>query len=70
MLDVLQDQWARMSHGDRVLVQAGVYRNDRQVRVKHVVHGIDKWDPRCEIEVRPLQMQQVEMVDVDMNGRC
>lgn len=40
------------------LVQAGVYRNDRQVREKHVFHGIDARNPRCEIEIEALQAQQ------------
>lgn len=62
VLDVLQDRWAK-SKGlpgmDRRLVQAGVYRNDRQVREKHVFHGIDKTNPRAEIEVEPLNSQQL-----------
>lgn len=57
VLDVLQDRYS--GKGDaRTLVQAGVYRNDRQVREKHVHHGIDKANPRTEIEVEPLVMQQ------------
>ena len=57
VLDVLQDRWKRGKPGlaagsdARVLVQAGVYRNDRQVREKHVYHSIDKRNPRCEVEV-------------------
>jgi len=45
--------------GERVLVQAGVYRNDRQVREKHVFHGIDRANPRTEVEIVPLQAQQI-----------
>ena len=57
VLDVLQDRY----HGkgkDRVLVQRGVIVNDRQVREKHVIHGIDKRNPRAEIEIEPLHPQQ------------
>lgn len=53
VLDVLQDQW----HGkgrDRFLLQPGVYRNDRQVREKHIYHRIDRANPRCDIVVEPL----------------
>lgn len=61
VLDVLQDQWSRVGEV-RVLSQAGVYRNDRQVRVKIVRHGIDKVNPRCEVWVRALQDQQGELL--------
>ena len=60
ILDVLQDRYS--GRGEfRELVQKGVIRNDRQVREKHVHHGIDKANPRAEIEVEPL-MQQSELV--------
>lgn len=65
ILDVLQDRWARTvsrnpaAPSERVLLQPGVYRNDRQVREKHVFHGIDRKNPRTEIEVVPLHAQQV-----------
>jgi Holliday junction resolvase RusA-like endonuclease len=58
VLDVLQDRWGKREEGTRPLLQAGVYRNDRQVREKHVYHGIDKRNPRAEIEVEALVMQQ------------
>jgi len=53
VLDVLQDRWVRgvNRHGHRILVQDGVYRNDRQIKEKHVFHGIDKLNPRVEVEV-------------------
>jgi Holliday junction resolvase RusA-like endonuclease len=55
VLDVLQDRWDRANAtSDRALVQAGVYRNDRQVREKHVYHGIDKRNPRAEVMVEPM----------------
>lgn len=62
VLDVLQDRWS--GRGDeRVLVQPGVYRNDRQVRRKVVEHGIDRRNPRAEITVRPLQAQQGDLLE-------
>ncbi|CAG9255921.1 RusA family crossover junction endodeoxyribonuclease [Paraburkholderia caribensis] len=61
VLDVLQDRYRTVKRGDgnvRELVQRGVYINDRQVREKHVFHGIDKRNPRAEIVVEALQAQQ------------
>ncbi|RYF47240.1 MAG: RusA family crossover junction endodeoxyribonuclease [Comamonadaceae bacterium] len=56
VLDILQDRWAKSKlDGKRVLVQAGVYQNDRQVREKHVYHAIDRRAPRVEIVVEPVQ---------------
>lgn len=34
-----------------IMQKAGVYVNDRQVREKHIFHGIDKLNPRTEILV-------------------
>ena len=48
---------------ERVLISNGVYRNDRQVREKHIFHGIDASRPRAEIEVVPLEGQQMSLVD-------
>jgi Holliday junction resolvase RusA-like endonuclease len=65
VLDVLQDQWGRTKPKNaivppqRLLLQDGVYRNDRQVREKHVYHGVDRVNPRVEIEVEALAPQQV-----------
>lgn len=61
VLDVLQDRWSKaagLAGTDRRLAQAGVYRNDRQVREKHVYHGIDRKNPRVEVLVEPMQAQQ------------
>ena len=58
VLDVLQ---ARYAKGTRELVRFGVYGNDRQVREKHVFHGIDRDNPRAEIEVEALTPQQDAM---------
>lgn len=55
ILDVLQDRWGKGADGTkRVLIQPGVYRNDRLVREKHVYHAIDKANPRTEIEIEEL----------------
>lgn len=43
---------------ERVLVQRGVYVNDRQVREIHAYHGIDKANPRVEIEIEPMEAVQ------------
>lgn len=65
VLDVLQDRWSKVPGGlagtDRRLAQAGVYRNDRQVREKHVYHCIDRRNPRTDVEVVALQAQQPEL---------
>ncbi|WP_233872404.1 hypothetical protein [Paraburkholderia adhaesiva] len=61
ILDVLQDRWTWVKTAagkTRVLVQAGVVRNDRQIREKHIWHGIDRANPRAEIMVEPLTPQQ------------
>ncbi len=68
VLDVLQDRHRKGTDGARVLVQAGVYRNDRQVRRKVVEWGLDRRNPRTEIVVRPFHAQQAELslpIDVD-----
>lgn len=64
VLDVLQDRYETVKQGNekiRVLVQRGVYVNDRQVREKHVFHGIDRTNPRTVVKILPLQAQQVEL---------
>jgi Holliday junction resolvase RusA-like endonuclease len=61
VLDVLQDRFVGKGE-ERVLVQKGVYRNDRQVREKHVYHAIDRANPRAEVEVEALVAQQAELV--------
>lgn len=53
VLDVLQAKCARFN-GKRVVVEKGVYLNDRQVRELHLYHGIDKANPRAEIEVEAM----------------
>lgn len=64
VLDVLQDRTKlveQLGQKQRVILQEGVYRNDRQVREKHVYHGIDKANPRVEVEVVPLVAQQTQL---------
>lgn len=34
-----------------ILQKAGAYTNDRLVREKHIFHGIDRQNPRCEIAI-------------------
>ena len=53
ILDVLQDRY-KGKGDERKLVQRGVYRNDRQVREKHVYHAIDRKNPRTEVTVEPM----------------
>ena len=64
ILDVLQAKYERsdIPGAKRGLVRKGVYINDRQVREKHVFHGIDRANPRAEIEVRALQPQQPDIL--------
>jgi Holliday junction resolvase RusA-like endonuclease len=72
VLDVLQDRWGKPMMGEaRPLLQHGVYRNDRQVREKHVFHAIDKANPRAEIEVEAMQTQQqgIELAPVPLKQR-
>lgn len=54
---------------ERVLVQRGVYANDRLVREKHIFHGIDKLNPRVEVEIEPLQAVQggIDLEPCDAN---
>lgn len=49
IMDVLQ---AKKSSG--VIIRRGVYLNDRQIKEKHIYHGIDKACPRAEIEISEL----------------
>jgi Holliday junction resolvase RusA-like endonuclease len=60
ILDCLQDRYKGKGEA-RELIQKGVYQNDRQVRELHLFHAIDRANPRAEIEVEPLTMQQQAM---------
>lgn len=57
VLDCLQDRYKGKGE-QRVLVQRGCFRNDRQVREKHVYHAIDRINPRTEITIEALAPQQ------------
>ncbi len=64
ILDCLQDRFVtrKTKRGDvRELVHHGVYRNDRQVRMKIVAHAIDRNNPRAHVIIEPLQMQQLAL---------
>lgn len=55
ILDILQDRYiGGRKKKNRILVQPGVYKNDRQVKRKFVIHDIDRDNPRAEITVREL----------------
>lgn len=45
------------------LLQGVTYENDRQVKEKHIYWmGVDKANPRCEIEVSPLGVSLTPML--------
>ena len=50
---------------DRIGVIDSLAPAHRQVREKHVFHGIDKANPRAEITVEPLQAQQHDLLGAD-----
>lgn len=56
VLDVLQAKF-KGAGKERVCVRKGVYLNDRQVREKHVFHGIDRTNPRAEITIESIEPQ-------------
>lgn len=71
ILDVLQDRYSKADKAKgkpRTLIQAGVYRNDRQVWSKRIDKAIDRANPRAEIIVEPLQAQQGELAGFDFGG--
>lgn len=46
IMDVLQ---AKIKNG--IVIRRGVYLNDRQIKEKHIYWGLDKTNPRVEIEI-------------------
>ena len=46
VMDVLQ---AKIKNGN--VIRRGVYVNDRQIKEKHVFWGLDRQNPRVEIEI-------------------
>jgi len=64
ILDCMQDRYVtrKSKQGDvRELAHRGVYRNDRQVRLKVIVHAIDRVNPRAHIIVEPFHAQQLAL---------
>lgn len=60
----MQDRFVtRKTRGGEVreLAHRGIYRNDRQVRLKVVVHAIDRANPRAHIIVEPFHAQQLAL---------
>ena len=61
VLDAMQAVYTRLpkrpgqKKADRVLVQRGIYLNDRQVREKHVYWRLDRTNPRVEVYVKPIE---------------
>jgi Holliday junction resolvase RusA-like endonuclease len=58
ILDVLQAKF-KGAGKDRTLIRKGVYLNDRQIRERHVYHGIDRNNPRAEIEIEAIDQQEI-----------
>ena len=56
VLDVLQAKF-KGSGSERECIRRGVYLNDRQVREKHVFHGVDRANPRAEILIESIEAQ-------------
>jgi Holliday junction resolvase RusA-like endonuclease len=64
ILDVMQSRYRtvrRKGKDTRELIRKGVYVNDRQVKQKFVMHGVDRANPRAEIRVEPLTAQQMAL---------
>ena len=49
------DSDKRSEWGERDLLQDIAYKNDRQVKEKHIYHHLDKENPRCEIVVEKIK---------------
>lgn len=69
ILDCMQDRWQPAKKRDgveitpRTLVQRGVYRNDRQVKEKHIFWQLDPANPRAVIEIEAMQPQQQALLE-------
>jgi Holliday junction resolvase RusA-like endonuclease len=57
ILDAMQARFSGRGK-QRQLVRRGVYLNDRQVKEKHVYHGVDNSAPRAEVAVWALGKAQ------------
>lgn len=40
-------------------MQGRIYKNDRQVKQKHIYWGLDKWTPRTVIRVSPVEVGDI-----------
>jgi len=49
LMDILQAKY-KQGH----LIRKGVYKNDRQIKEKHIYWGLDKVNPRVEVEITSL----------------
>ncbi|MFP4891247.1 RusA family crossover junction endodeoxyribonuclease [Paraburkholderia sp. EG304] len=71
ILDAMQSRYRTVKRNgveSRECLRKGVFVNDRQVREKHIYHGIDRANPRAEIEVEPLHAQQIALsLEADYN---
>jgi Holliday junction resolvase RusA-like endonuclease len=50
LMDILQAKFKGSGKG-RELIRKGVYLNDRQIKEKRISWGLDKHNPRAEIEI-------------------
>jgi Holliday junction resolvase RusA-like endonuclease len=60
ILDLMQPVYKKV-RDERVLIDSGVYLNDRQVVERHVFRRIDRANPRAEIEVEAIDAQAQEL---------
>jgi len=44
------------------VMQGRIFRNDRQVREKHVFHGIDRSNPRAHVTIEAMTAQQESLL--------
>ena len=52
ILDCMQSVTAKYPHSkERYVIRNNIYKNDRQVKEKHIVWALDKENPRAEIGV-------------------
>lgn len=52
--------------GERVMISKGVYVNDRQCREIHLYHAIDRVNPRAEVEIEPMEAQQIALLGEEL----
>lgn len=66
--DILQAQYSKPDEktgAPKILLQRGVYVNDRQIKHEDNRHcGIDKRNPRVEVTIEPLEPHQVDLLAV------